>query len=183
MTYGVPVSLPGQYVIRLLDWMDRTWSFDLPVGAFPAVLERIRGTPARADELVRGIPNSTLRTRPDNHWSVNEHLGHLDDLHELDTRRLGEFLARAKILSAADPSNRRTDTADHGATPVSELLERFRRRRLELVHRMEALSAEEIAIGSVHPRLRRPIRLIDWAQFVADHDDHHLVRAREALRA
>jgi len=163
--------------------MDRTWSFDLPVGAFPAVLERLRGTAPRAGELVLGLPNSTLRARPDNHWSAIEHLGHLDDLHELDTLRLEEFLARAETLSAADPTNRRTDTAGHGATPVSELLERFRRRRLELVHRMEALSAEEIAIASVHPRLRRAIRLIDWAQFVADHDDHHLVRAREALRS
>jgi len=170
-------------VLRLLDWMDRTWSFDLPVGAFPAVLERLRGTPARASELVQGIPDSTLRARPDNHWSAKEHLGHLDDLHELDTRRLGEFLARVETLSAADRSNRRTDTADHGATPVSELIDRFRRRRLELVHRMEALSAEEIAFASVHPRLRRAIRLIDWAQFVADHDDHHLVRAREVLRS
>jgi hypothetical protein len=41
-------------VIRLLDWLDRTWPFDLPVGAFPAVLERLRGTPARAEELVAG---------------------------------------------------------------------------------------------------------------------------------
>ena len=170
-------------MIRLLDWMDRTWSFDLPVGAFPVVLERLRGTVPRAGELVQGIPNSTLRTRPGNHWSAIEHLGHLDDLHELDTRRLAEFLARAETLSAADPTNRRTDTADHGTTPVSELLERFGRRRLELVHRMETLSAEEIAIASVHPRLRRSLRLIDWAQFVADHDDHHLARARETLRS
>jgi hypothetical protein len=169
-------------MIRLVDWMDRTWSFDLPVGAFPAVLERLRGTPARARELVHGIPDSALRARPNNHWSAKEHLGHLDDLHELDTKRLEEFLARAGTLSAADRSNQRTNTADHGATPMSELIERFQRRRLELVQRMEALTAEEITIASVHPRLQRSIRLIDWAQFVAEHDDHHLVRAREALR-
>ena len=170
-------------MILLLDWMDRTWSFDLPLGAFPVVLERLRGTAPCARELFRGVPNSTLRTRPDNHWSAIEHLGHLDDLHELDTRRLEAFLARAETLPAADPTNQRTDTAGHGATPVSELLERFGRRRLELVHRMEALSAEEIAIASIHPRLKRSMRLIDWAQFVADHDDHHLVHAREAIRS
>lgn len=174
---------PDRSVIRLLDWMDRTWSFDLPVGAFPAVLERLRGTPARAEELVAGIPDRTLRTRPENHWSVNEHLGHLDDLHELDARRLGEFLARAEVLSAADVSNRKTDAADHRATPAREVLGRFRRHRQALVQRMEDLSDGEVAVTSVHPRLRRTIRLIDWAQFVADHDDHHLVRAREVLRA
>jgi hypothetical protein len=40
-----------------------------------------------------------------------------------------------------------------------------------------------VAVGAIHPRLRTRIRLIDWAQFVAEHDDHHLAAAREALRS
>jgi hypothetical protein len=107
----------------------------------------------------------------------------LDDLHQLDARRLDEFTARAEVLSAADPSNRQTDAADHRSTPVKEIIARFRRHRQVLVQRMADLSDGEIAATSVHPRLRRTLRLIDWAQFVADHDDHHLVRAREVLRA
>jgi hypothetical protein len=30
-----------------------------------------------------------------------------------------------------------------------------------------------------HPRLGTPMRLIDLAYFVAEHDDHHLARLRE----
>jgi hypothetical protein len=47
---------------------------------------------------------------------------------------------------------------------------------------LEPLTEAEIERRAVHPRLRIPVRLIDWAEFVADHDDHHLAAARAALR-
>jgi hypothetical protein len=28
----------------------------------------------------------------------------------------------------------------------------------------------------IHPRLKQPMRLIDMCLFVAEHDDHHLMR-------
>ncbi len=75
-------------------WRERTWVFDsLPVGAFPAVLERLRGTAARAAELIAGATDAQLRAKPGTGWSVKQHIGHLDDLHELDERRLEEFIA------------------------------------------------------------------------------------------
>ena len=170
-------------MIRLVDWMERSWLFELPIGAFPAVLDRLRGTPVRAEELVAGASEGLLCTRVGGCWSVNEHLGHLDDLNELDSRRLGEFLARAPALSAADVENRRTEAASHNAIPVGEILARFRSHRSELVAALEKLETSDIAASSVHPRLQRAMRLIDWTQFVADHDDHHLARAREVLRS
>ena len=63
-------------MIALIPWFDRTWVFTLPVGAFPAVLERLRGTPVRAEELITGVPDAMLRIRPNQTWSVKEHLGH-----------------------------------------------------------------------------------------------------------
>jgi hypothetical protein len=170
-------------MIRLINWLDRTWSFDLPIGAFPAVLERLRGTPARAEDLAAGVPDQLLGARHGSAWSAKEHLGHLDDLHELDLRRLGEFLARAERLSAADMGNRRTEEANHRARPIREILEQFRDHRESLIRKMEDLTERDVAATALHPRLKRPLRLLDWMQFVADHDDHHLARAREAIRA
>ncbi|HEX2092623.1 MAG TPA: DinB family protein [Longimicrobiaceae bacterium] len=170
-------------MIHQMDWTSRTFSFDLPAGVFPAVLERVRGTPARAAALVAGVPEEVLGTRIRGGWSAKEHVGHLDDLHALDERRLGEFLARAEVLTAADMTNRRTEEARHNGTPTARLVEGFRARREALVLRLERLSEQEVEITSMHPRLRRPVRLIDWVYFVAEHDDHHLARAREALRA
>ena len=162
-------------------WFERTWTFEMPVTAFPAVLERLRGTPARMAELIVGATDDQLRRHDADAWSAKRHLGHLDDLHALDERRLREYLAGAATLTAADPTNRLTWETDHDALPAPEIVARFGAHRKELVAQMERLSETQIAATAIHPRLRRPLRLIDWAYFVAEHDDHHLAAARQAL--
>lgn len=162
-------------------WTSRVFDHHLPVEVMPAILERLRGTPVRAAALLAEFADGQIRTGRGG-WSALEHVGHLDDLHDLDVRRLDEYLARAPVLSAADMTNRATYGAKHNERPATEVLDRFRARRLELVTRLERLSPEEAAIESQHPRLRRPMRLVDWLYFLAEHDDHHLAKAREALR-
>ena len=45
-------------------WTARNFSFDRPVETFSEVLERLRGTPTRAAELVHGYSDETLGRRP-----------------------------------------------------------------------------------------------------------------------
>jgi hypothetical protein len=168
-------------MIEQMPWTSRRFDHELPVELMPGILERLRGTPARAAALVGEVNDAEIRRSRDG-WSALEHIGHLDDLHELDTRRLDEFLARVPVLTAADMTNRATYAARHNESGAADLLERFRARRLALVQRLEELTTEEAAIASEHPRLRRPLRLVDWLYFLAEHDDHHLAKAREALR-
>jgi uncharacterized damage-inducible protein DinB len=170
-------------MLPLVPWVQRRWSFDLPLGALPALIERLVGTPVRAMALVTGLPETILQVRPSRGWSVKEHLGHLNDLSELDMRRLDEFLSGAAILSAADPSNHRTEDGNHRETPIANLLTALREHRERLSLRFEKLTESEVSATAVHPRLGVPLRVIDWAQLVADHDDHHLAAARIGLRA
>ena len=88
-------------MIEILAWMKREFTFDLPVQVFPALLERLRGTPARARQLVAGISEDLLASRRNGKWSAKDHLGHLADLQTLDEQRLREFLQRAPVLCAA----------------------------------------------------------------------------------
>jgi len=171
----------GELEIEPVAWVDRAFTFNLPVGAFPAVLERARGTPARASELVLGAPEELLSARWSHKWSVKEHLGHLVDLHALEEQRLREFLAGAVMLSAADPMNRLTETAEHNQVVVGALLSSLRARRTELVRKLAVLTAEDVRRSALHPRLRKSMRIVDWAYFIAEHDDHHLAWARRTL--
>ena len=59
-----------------LRWMDRKFEFTTPVEQFPTVLERLRGTPARVEEKVRGLSSAVLTRRDGEAWSIQEHLGH-----------------------------------------------------------------------------------------------------------
>jgi|SRR5579864_421398 len=171
----------GSQMISQTAWPDRKFVYELPIGTFPTLLERLRGMPARAKELITGVPDEMLATRVNDKWSVKEHLGHLVDLEWLDDRRLSEFLNRAKVLSAADVENRATELAAHRGVPVVEIIRRLTAGREGLVRRLELLTEDHVAIVAIHPRLQKPMRLMDWVYFVAEHDDHHLAQARRAI--
>jgi hypothetical protein len=169
-------------MIALAPWTTRTFDHELHLGLYPAVLERLRGTPARAAELLRAAPEPLRCWRSEPSWSAQQHIGHLDDLHDLDLRRLADYASGADVLSAADMTNKKTDEADHNRVATDALLERLRVHREALADRLERLDEAEAARSARHPRLQRTMRVIDWMYFVAEHDDHHLARAREALR-
>jgi uncharacterized damage-inducible protein DinB len=168
-------------MIEPMPWTERRFAFDAPVGAFPSLVERLHGTPARAADLVAGCPDDVLAARLDGKWSVKEHLGHLADLATLDEKRLAEFLRRVEVLSAADVENRATEEANHRQAPIASILKKLREGRMELTGKLEALTLEEVSITALHPRLKKPMRLLDWVYFVAEHDDHHLAKARYTM--
>jgi selenocysteine lyase/cysteine desulfurase len=170
-------------MIKPVAWTARAFTFDLLLGVFPAVLERLRGTPAGAAELVSGVAEEVLSRRWNEKWSAKENLGHLADLNLLDEQRLQEYLAGASMLSPADPMNRITESAGHNQVPIALLLERLRTNRVNWVRKLEALTEGEVACSALHPRLQQPMRILDWTYFVAEHDDHHLALARQAIHA
>jgi len=163
-------------------WMERTFRFDYPVEKFPDILERVRGTPARVEDLVKGHGREKLARRFDEGWSIQENIGHLIDLGHLPLRRIEEILSDQPMLAAADMSNRATHEGNHNAADIGELLRRFRQDRARLVARFEEVNEKDWGKSSVHPRLRQPMRLVDVAYFDAEHDDYHLGRMRELVR-
>jgi len=76
-------------------------------------------------------------------------------------------------------SNARTNNADHNSNSIEKLLERFRLLRGSLIFRLEALRPEDFALTALHPRLQKPMRMIDMCLFMAEHDDFHLTTIRE----
>ena len=164
-------------------WFERKFDFGgVPLGVFPCVLERLRGTPARLEELARGLSEDVLTARHGGAWSVKEQVGHLFDLDELHEGRLEDYRERRETLRPADMENRKTYEANHNAAPVQELLASFRAARTRFVALLEAMDEETIALTALHPRLRQPMRVIDMALFVAEHDDHHLAKMTELAR-
>lgn len=165
-------------------WIERTFRFDFPVAKFPDVLVRYRGTPARAEELVRGLPDATTRWRDEpGRWSIRENIGHLLDLEPLWERRVADFLRGAERLAAADMTNAATHAAGHNDRDLSSLLADFRAARAAVVRRLDPLPESDWARTAVHPRLNQPMRLVDAIAFTCDHDDYHLARIAELARA
>ena len=165
--------------MELEKWFERSFDFTLPPSRFPSLLERLRGTPARLAERTRSLPSEIATRRYKNRWSVQENVGHLLDLEPLWLRRAEQFFGGETDLVTADLTNRQTHEANHNARQLSELLLAFRAARSDFVELLTKADASILVRTAVHPRLRAPMRLIDHALFVADHDDHHLAAITE----
>lgn len=155
-------------------WFDRVFEFDLEPFMFPNVLERLRGTPARLEDIVYTISPEHLTLRIQGEWSIQENIGHLLDLEPLWRDRVGDIFAGKEKLRDADLTNRKTHHAKHNNGRIAIILQAFRQERMALLERVEDIDSADIEKAALHPRLEKPMRLIDLMFFVAEHDDHHL---------
>ena len=162
-------------------WFDRRFDLGLPIEAFPDIVERIRGTPARLEERVGTQPRDLLIRQVDDNWSIQENVGHLVDLEPLWEGRLNDILGGKKDLRPADLQNRKTHEANHNERALAELLAAFRTVRTAVVGRLERLFDKQLQVTAQHPRLDQPMTIVDLFFFVAEHDDHHLARISEVL--
>ncbi len=165
-----------------MKWFDRSFAFDQPAWMYPNVLERLRGTPARLEELVRSVPPEDLSRRQAGNWSVQENVGHLLDLEPLWSGRLDDILAGSERLRPADLTNRATHEADHNSADIGDILRSLRAARGAFLHRLDDLDASWVERSALHPRLEQPMRLLDLVFFVAEHDDHHLAEITRLQR-
>jgi len=162
-------------------WFDRKFEPSFPMELLPNLHARLRGTPARLEETLRGSPPEVLTAKPDGQWSAQEQAGHLFDLEPLWLARVEDFVTGRDHLTSADLTNRKTDEADHNLQPLEQILSGFRAARQTLLSRIEALDALFLSCELTHPRLKTPMRLADHLHFVAEHDDHHLARIYELV--
>ena len=171
----------GNFLNRPLIWFERKFEFTFPVEQHPNLCARLRGTPARLEEVLHGSSRDLLIRKPEEKWSAQEHAGHLLDLESLWMARVGDYLAGSSGLTAADLKNRKTHEANHNARSLDEILREFREARLRLVQRVETIDPALFARSMLHPRLQQPMRLVDHLYFAAEHDDHHLACIWELL--
>ena len=165
-------------------WIERKFSFDYPAEKWPDLLERTRSAPAYLEERVRGLSEEVLTyLPPDGGWSIKTNVGHLADVSPLFQGRIEQILAGESVLAAANMSNPKSNTANHDAKDIETLLAEFRAQRAKIVAQYEALDPEDWAKAALHPRLNQPMRIVDIACFDSEHDDYHLGRIGELIRA
>ena len=161
------------------EWFNRHFPVIDDNGILPSIIERLSGTPARVEEIVGKTEPAVLTLKPNGKWSVKEEIGHLSDLEPLWLGRVDDLVNDLAELRPADLTNQTTHNANHNATAIKVLLLRFREQRQQFVSRLMHLNDKQLLNTSLHPRLKTPMRIIDLAYFVAEHDDHHLASIRE----
>lgn len=165
-----------------MTWFDRKFDFQNLSTTFPIIVERLAGTPLRLEAKINSISAPNLIHKVGDSWSIQEQVGHLLDLEPLWLGRVQDMKSGLPVLREADLSNQKTHNAQHNQKRIEKVLSDFRAQRGELVLALTSLEAQAETLVSNHPRLGTPMRLVDLAYFVAEHDDHHLVTMNNLMK-
>lgn len=169
-----PPSHPGA-------WFDRKFDFSKLNTTPEGLMERLRSTPLRLEALVETLTPAQLTQQFDGKWSVQENIGHLNDLEPLWLGRIEDIAAGAETMRPADLENTKTHEAEHDELPMEKLLLEFKTNRQRLVQACEENYDLLLSASAKHPRLGTPMRMVDLMYFVAEHDDHHIATVRHLV--
>lgn len=155
-------------------WFTRKFG-QQPDFVFPAILERLEGTPLRLEYKIQQI-HPTLYTKkiPNDKWTIQEQVGHLLDLEPLWMGRFQEILSKETDLREADLSSQKTVDAQYNQQLMETILADFRVQRSEIVALLKQVEVTDLDNFALHPRLKTPMTVTNLAYFVAEYDDHHL---------
>jgi uncharacterized damage-inducible protein DinB len=162
-------------------WAQRKFSFVHPPWMLADFVERLRGALPRLDALVAGLDDFRARLQLEGKWSIAQNIGHLSDVEALWQERLEDLKQGRKTYTPADASRFQELAKRHQERSVAETLGEFKARRSRLVDALAQASPELQASSAFHERLQVSMRLVDCAQFYAEHDDHHLLRIRRLI--
>lgn len=162
----------------MMKWFERNFDFSFNADEADAICHRLRHTPARLQQHITIFSEDELNFKPDEKWSIKEHIGHLSLLERLWRERLVDFRERRPQLTPADLDNRATFEAAFNQFSITHLLDSFLKERTATLLLIHDLDLKDESITSLHPRLHKPMRIIDHLFFVAEHDDHHISAIR-----
>jgi uncharacterized damage-inducible protein DinB len=120
------------------------------------------------------LSDEMLVSRYEDKWTIKENIGHLQLLEPLWQIRFKEIKNGISEMSPADLSNIATDEMNFNTFSLPELINTFAGQRTKTIAFLGDLQENDFTKRSAHPRLQRPMRIIDLMYFVAEHDQHHL---------
>jgi hypothetical protein len=142
-------------------------------------VERLRGLMPRLDVLLEGVGDEAAHVQVDGKWSIAQNVGHLSDVEELWQERLEDLRQGRAVYTAAVPTRFQNSAARHQSRSLRDTVVELATRRAQLVEALATAPAALQRASAFHERLQTRMRLVDCAQFYAEHDDHHLLRIRE----
>src|SRR5947207_493489 len=151
-------------------WFERKFAFNFPVGLFPVIIERLRGTLARVEAMTKNTTDEKLSRKMDGSWSIKEQVGHLYDLDGLWYGRIEDFLSRQQTLRAADLRNTKTHEANHNQKAIQELISQFSSARNKLIEKVQDIDEATVLLTALHHRLQTTTRISE-PLFCGDEND------------
>jgi uncharacterized damage-inducible protein DinB len=159
-------------------WAERRFAFVHPPWMLQDLVERLRGLLPRLVTALAGLDDSAAHRQYDGKWSIAQNVGHLADVEDLWQERLEDLRHGRATYTAADPARFQSAASGHQERSLAATVEELAAKRSRLIDALSSASPALQRATAMHLRLHTPMRLVDCAQFYAEHDDHHLLRIR-----
>jgi uncharacterized damage-inducible protein DinB len=159
-------------------WAQRKFAFVHPPWMLADFVERLRGAVPRLGALLEGLGEDAAHNQVEGKWSVAQNIGHLSDVEELWQERLEDLRQGRTTYTPAVGARFQELAKRHQERSVEVIVAELESRRSRLVDALSRATPELQEATAFHERLQVPMRLVDCAQFYAEHDDHHLLRIR-----
>lgn len=159
-------------------WSQRKFAFVHPSWMLADFVERLRGVVPRLAPLLAGVTETAGHQQIDGKWSIAQNVGHLADVEDLWQERLDDLRGGRATYAPADPARFQALALRHQERTLPAIVEELGERRARLVAALAEAPAALQEATAFHQRLQTSMRLVDCAQFYAEHDDHHLLRIR-----
>ena len=162
-----------------MKWFERKFDFDFGPEHYAAIYLQLKQAPERLRQAIDGLEAAVLTHQPNGAWSIKEHIGHISIMEPIWRVRFHDIDEGAPVLSPADLTNQATTEAKFNLRNIKGLLDQLVAERMTTLALLDNLNMLDESRTSLHPRMQQPMRMIDLAYFVAEHDEHHILRIRE----
>jgi uncharacterized damage-inducible protein DinB len=162
-------------------WFERKFTPIRDNGRLATIIERLDGTEYRLIGKLADDEGPDLTSKSNGKWSVMEEIGHLYSVEPMWLGRVKDIVSGKETLREADLSNKATNKGNFNSKDLEDLLDEFGERREELLSLLRKVKPADLEKSSNHPRLGTPMRIVDLAYFIAEHDDHHLAKISKML--
>jgi uncharacterized damage-inducible protein DinB len=162
--------------------VQRKFAFGYPEWMLADLVERLRGLVPRVQLLTADLADDVAHQQHEVKWSIAQNVGHLSDVEALWQERLEDLRQARAVYTPADPARFQAAALKHQERSLAAILAELDERRGRLCDALANAPSALQSASAFHERLQVPMRLVDCAQFYAEHDDHHLLRVR-ALRS
>src|SRR5687768_10913006 len=132
-----------------LQWFERKFSFNAPVGMLPFYLERLEGTVVRIENKTKAASEEQLSLRWHNKWSVKENIGHLAEVDEVGLKRIDEMIMGTSPMSPAV-----FEPKPYHEWELNKVIAYFRMTRMKNLQRYKSLQFDDLNKAALHPRLK-----------------------------
>lgn len=145
---------------------------DLCVHGFHNNIRRLVEFPAQLVQVVRALPDTQVRYKPANQWSIVEHIGHVIDIDRLYLQRIELILTQEHQPFALFSIDEVHQQGEYQRSSIAGLIDMLTATHIQIIHILRGLTTDQIVRIGLDSYFGA-ITLARLIEILVTHQDEH----------